>query len=45
MALLKARGLDPDMLDERARLLLDYAHPNDLTLMLGPPRPGPAGGY
>jgi cell division protein FtsB len=45
VALLKARGLDPDMLDERARLLLDYAHPNDLTLMLGPPRPGPAGGY
>jgi cell division protein FtsB len=43
VALLKPRGLDPDMLDERARLLLDYAHPNDLTLMLGP-RPAPAGG-
>jgi len=35
VALLKPRGLDPDMLDERARALLDYAHPNDLTLMLG----------
>ncbi len=40
VALLKPRGLDPDMLDERARALLDYAHPNDLTLMLRPPRPG-----
>ena len=27
IALLKSRGLDPDMLDERARALLDYAHP------------------
>ena len=26
--------LDPDMLDERARALLDYADPHDLTLML-----------
>jgi hypothetical protein len=33
------------MVDERARALLDYAHPNDLTLMLPPPpRPTPAGG-
>jgi hypothetical protein len=38
--LLKPRGLDPDMLDERARALLDYAHPNDLTLMLRPQWPG-----
>jgi cell division protein FtsB len=44
IALLKSRGLDPDMLDERARALLDYVHPNDLTLMLGPTRPHPAGG-
>jgi len=43
VALLKSRGLDPDMLDERARVLLDYAHPNDLTLMLRPSRPAPAG--
>jgi cell division protein FtsB len=40
VALLKSRGLDPDMLDERARALLDYVHPNDLTLMLRPGRPG-----
>lgn len=33
VALLKSNGLDPDMLDERARTLLDYVHPNDLTLM------------
>ena len=44
VALLKSRGLDPDMLDERARALLEYAHPNDLTLALPPPRPTPAGG-
>ena len=44
IALLNSRGLDPDMLDERARALLDYVHPNDLTLMLGPPPPRPAGG-
>jgi cell division protein FtsB len=33
IALLKPKQLDPDMLDERARALLDYAHPNDLVLM------------
>jgi cell division protein FtsB len=44
IALLKARRLDPDMLDERARALLDYTHPHDLTLMFEPPRPRPAGG-
>jgi cell division protein FtsB len=44
IALLKSHGLDPDMLDERARALLDYAHPNDLTLMFGAPPPRPAGG-
>jgi hypothetical protein len=26
------------MLDERARALLDYANPNDLTLMLARPQ-------
>jgi cell division protein FtsB len=35
IALLKSDDLDPDMLDERARILLDYADPHDLTLMLG----------
>jgi len=36
IALLKSNSLDPDMLDERARALLDYVHPDDLTLMLEP---------
>jgi cell division protein FtsB len=44
VALLKSSGLDPDMLDECARGLLDYAHPNDLTLMFDTPRRPPAGG-
>jgi len=35
IALLKADDIDPDMLDERARALLDDVDPNDLTLMLG----------
>jgi cell division protein FtsB len=39
IALLKPLGLDPDMLDERARALLDYVHPNDLVLMLDPSEP------
>ncbi len=34
VSLLKSDRLDPDMLDERARALLDYADPNDLTLQL-----------
>jgi hypothetical protein len=30
------------MLDERARALLDYVHPHDLTMMLAePPHRGP----
>jgi cell division protein FtsB len=37
IALLKSDDLDPDMLDERARTLLDYADPHDLTLMLNRP--------
>src|SRR5271170_1115280 len=41
IALLKSDGLDPDMLDERARALLDYVDPNDLTLMLDA-KPAPA---
>jgi cell division protein FtsB len=31
--LLKSDSVDPDMLDERARELLDYADPHDLILM------------
>ena len=33
IALLKSDAIDPDMLDERARALLDYVDPNDLMLM------------
>ena len=32
VSLLKSESLDPDMLDERARALLDYVDPRDLTL-------------
>jgi cell division protein FtsB len=34
VSLLKSESLDPDMLDERARGLLDYVDPRDLTLPL-----------
>lgn len=34
VALLRAGSLDADLLDERARALLDYVDPRDLTLML-----------
>jgi len=33
VSLLKAEKLDPDLLDERARAMLNYAHPRDLVLM------------
>ncbi len=35
VSLLRASGLDPDLLDERARAKLDYLHPRDLTLFVG----------
>jgi cell division protein FtsB len=38
VALLRSQSIDPDMLDERARALLDYVDPRDLTLMLPRPR-------
>ncbi|HEX4410645.1 MAG TPA: septum formation initiator family protein [Xanthobacteraceae bacterium] len=34
IALLKSDALDPDMLDERGRALLDYVEPADLVLMI-----------
>jgi len=34
VALLKADRIDPDMLDERARQLLNYVDPRDLTIMI-----------
>ncbi len=36
VALLRSDGIDPDMLDERARTLIGYADPRDLTLLLNP---------
>jgi cell division protein FtsB len=37
VALLRSDRIDPDMLDERARALIGYVDPRDLTLLL-PPR-------
>jgi cell division protein FtsB len=37
VSLLKSDRIDPDLLDERARALLDYVDPEDLTLKLGRP--------
>jgi cell division protein FtsB len=34
VALLKSDRIDPDMLDERARFLLDYADPHDVTVII-----------
>jgi len=33
VALLEPDSLDPDMLDERARAILNLAHPDDLVMM------------
>jgi cell division protein FtsB len=33
---LRSTGLDPDMLDERVRYQLDYAHPRDLVKVIKP---------
>jgi cell division protein FtsB len=37
VALLRSDKIDPDMLDERARSLLNYVHPNDAILILKRP--------
>ena|SRR5438876_1656824 len=34
VSLLRSDSVDPDMLDERARALLDYVEANDLTLRI-----------
>ena len=36
VALLRSDKIDPDMLDERARALLGYVDPRDLTLLTHP---------
>jgi cell division protein FtsB len=40
--LLRSDDIDPDMLDERARELLDYADPRDLVLPIKAPPPAAA---
>ena len=37
VGLLKAEGIDPDLLDERARVLLNYADPRDSIMLLRNP--------
>jgi cell division protein FtsB len=37
VSLLQAESIDPDLLDERARALLNYADPRELTLQLKRP--------
>lgn len=32
LTLLRSQSLDPDLLDERARALLGYAHPHDIVM-------------
>src|SRR5919204_2330784 len=39
VSLLRADRLDPDMLDERARAMLDYVHPQELMLLVKPRTP------
>jgi cell division protein FtsB len=36
VALLRSDQIDPDMLDERARQLLNYVDPHDVTIMVKP---------
>ena len=37
-ALLRGDNLDPDLLEERARVLLGYGHPNDLVILHSGPK-------
>ena len=37
VALLRPESLDPDMLDERSRALLNWVDPRDVTMMLKQP--------
>ena len=36
VALMRSDAIDPDMLDERSRALLNYVDPRDVTLLLNP---------
>jgi cell division protein FtsB len=37
VSLLKSESIDPDMLEERARVLLNYVHPRDVTTLIKRP--------
>jgi len=39
VALMNGRGIDRDLLEEQARLLLGRVHRNDVVIMLGPQGP------
>ena len=41
VSLLRPESLDPDMLEEQSRIMLNFAGPDDRTLLL-PPAPAPA---
>ena len=41
VALLSNTSLDLDMLEERARVMLNFAHPDDLVIFLDRPAPTP----
>jgi cell division protein FtsB len=43
VALLRPESLDPDMLDERARAILNLAHPDDLVMLKRRPPTEPTG--
>ena len=42
VALLRPDSLDPDMLDERARAVLNLGNPDELVILPDPPRAGAA---
>jgi cell division protein FtsB len=42
VALMNGRGIDRDLLEEQARLLLGRVHRNDVVIMLGPSGPSRA---
>ena len=42
VSLLRAEGLDRDLLDERARAMLDFIDPREITLILRPREPSTA---
>jgi cell division protein FtsB len=35
VALLRPDNLDPDMIEERARVMLNFAHPNEIVILQG----------